>query len=243
MIPAAGAARTRWRPALLWWLWALAIIGIPVMVWLDRLLREAGRSDLGFLTPDAAAYLVGVVSAATVGAVLAGRRPHHLVGWLLLALGLAVSAAGVATGYANYGLLARPERLPAADYAALYHGVNVVVLAACLGFILLLTPTGSLPSSRWRWWARTVAAAATLAVASTALLPLDSPFLETANPLAVPALAGPLRAVSDLTWLLTGLGILVGAGSLVVCFRHARGVERQQLRWLALAAGLTVWRC
>jgi hypothetical protein len=210
------------------------------MVWLDRLLREAGRSDLGFLTPDAAAYLVGVVSAATVGAVLAGRRPHHPVGWLLLALGLAVSAAGVATGYANYGLLARPERLPAADYAALYHGVNVVVLAACLGFILLLTPTGSLPSSRWRWWARTVAAAATLAVASTALLPLDSPFLETANPLAVPALAGPLRAVGDLTWLITGLGILVGAGSLVVRFRHARGVERQQLPWLALAAGLTV---
>jgi hypothetical protein len=98
-----------WRLVLVWWLWALAIIGIPVMVWLDRLLRVTGRSDLGFLTPDAAAYLVGMVSAATVGALLASRRPRHPVGWLLLALGLAVSAAGVATGYANYGLLARPR--------------------------------------------------------------------------------------------------------------------------------------
>jgi hypothetical protein len=72
------------------------------------------------------------------------------------------------------------------------------------------------------------------------LLPFDAPYQAAANPLAVPALAGPLRAVSELTWLLTGLGIPVGAGSLVVRFRHARGVERQQLRWLALAAGLTV---
>jgi hypothetical protein len=40
------------------------------------------------------------------------------------------------------------------------------------------------------------------------------------------------------TLLLTGLGIPVGAASLVVRFRRSRGVERQQLRWLALAAAL-----
>jgi hypothetical protein len=34
----------------------------------------------------------------------------------------------------------------------------------------------------------------------------------------------------------TGLGLLVGAGSLLLRFRRARGVERLQLRWLALAA-------
>ena len=36
----------------------------------------------------------------------------------------------------------------------------------------------------------------------------------------------------------TGLAILVGAGSLVLRFRRARGVERQQLRWVALAAAV-----
>ena len=40
-------------------------------------------------------------------------------------------------------------------------------------------------------------------------------------------------------WLVTAVAIAVAAGSLLVRFRRARGVERQQLRWLALAASLT----
>ena len=61
----------------------------------------------------------------------------------------------------------------------------------------------------------------------------------SSRPLAVGALAGPLLAVSNATFVVTGLGIPVAAGSLVVRFRRARGVERQQLRWVALAAALT----
>jgi hypothetical protein len=38
--------------------------------------------------------------------------------------------------------------------------------------------------------------------------------------------------------VLTGLSVPVAAASLVVRFRRARGVERLQLRWLVLAAGL-----
>src|SRR4029450_178692 len=37
----------------------------------------------------------------------------------------------------------------------------------------------------------------------------------------------------------TVLGVLIGAGSLVVRFRRARGIERQQLRWVVLAPALT----
>jgi hypothetical protein len=107
-----------------------------------------------------------------------------------------------------------------------------------LGFILLLTPTGSPPSARWRWWARLSIAALVLGLLSWALAPFEGPFESVANPLAVPALAGPLSAVSAVTLLLTGLGIPVGAASLVVRFRRARGLERQQLRWLVLAAAL-----
>jgi hypothetical protein len=33
------------------------------------------------------AGVVAALSAATVGAVIAGRRPRHPVGWLLLGLG------------------------------------------------------------------------------------------------------------------------------------------------------------
>jgi hypothetical protein len=60
--------------------------GLPVIGWLDHLLRQAGRPELAPLTPDAAAYVLGLVSAATVGAVLASRWPGHSVGWLLLSL-------------------------------------------------------------------------------------------------------------------------------------------------------------
>jgi len=229
----------RWPAVLAWMLWALVPLSILALVLLDHLLHQAGRPELTLLgTSDIAAYVLGMLSAATVGALLASRRPAHPVGWLLLAMGLSLAAAGAATGYANYGALARPGALPAAGYAALYHGVSILLLAACLGFVLLLTPTGSLPSPRWNWWARVAAAAPVLAAVSTAMLPFDPPYQRVANPLAVPALAGPLRVVNAVTWLVTGLAILVAAGSLVVRFRRARGVERQQLRWLALAAAL-----
>jgi two-component system NarL family sensor kinase len=237
--PAARPARARpWPAGLAWALWALALAGLLATAWLDRLLRLAGRPELASL-PTATPLMVAMVTATTVGAVLAGRRPRHPVGWLLLALGLSVAAAGVATGYANYGLLARPGVLPAARWAAAYHNLAALVLAACLGFILLLTPTGSLPSPRWRRWAQVSAAAPLLALASSALLPFEPPYRSVPNPLAVPALAGPLGAVNGLAWVATSLVVLVAAASLVVRFRRARGTERQQLRWVALAAALT----
>jgi hypothetical protein len=239
MVATLVSARPRPRSALVAWsLWALVILGVAGILWLDQLLRQTGRPDLVLVTPDAVAYLVGLVSAASVGALLASRRPRHPVGWLLLTLGLSVAAAAVATGCANYGLLAKPGSLPAAGYAAIYHSVDAPIWAACLSFILLLTPTGSLPSPRWRWFAAATVAAAVLAVATSALLPFEPPYQSAANPLAVAGLEGPLWAVNNASWLATALVVPVSALSLVLRFRRARGTERQQLRWLALAAAL-----
>jgi hypothetical protein len=237
--PADRPARAPWRPLLAWSLWALGLLCVAAMAWLDHLLRRAGRPDLAPLrSSDAVAYLVATLSATTVGALLGSRRPRHPVGWLLLGLGLSVIASGVATGYADYGLSARPGSLPAADYAALYTDLSVDIAAACLGFVLLLTPTGSPPTPRWRRWARVAAVAPVVAVLSALLLPIEPPFQSVPNPLAVPALAVPLEVVNVAAFVLTGLAIPVAAGSLVLRFRRARGVERLQLRWLALAAGL-----
>ena len=223
---------------LAWALWALILLAVPIIAWWDYRLRQVGRPELAPLGGSGVPYLLGMVSAATVGAVVASRRPRHPVGWLLLALGLAVAGNGVIYGYINYGLLARPGSLPAAAYVAAISNGSILALAACLGFVLLLTPTGSLPSARWRWWARLSAAAPVLGLLSWALVPFEAPFESVANPLAAPALAGPLSAVSAVALILTALGIPVGAASLVVRFRRSRGVERQQLRWLALAAAL-----
>jgi hypothetical protein len=54
-------------------------------------------------------------------------------------------------------------------------------------------------------------------------LPFEAPYQSASNPLAVGALAGPLLAVNVVTWVVTVLGVPVGAGSLVVRFRRAHG--------------------
>jgi hypothetical protein len=105
---------------LAWALWALTLLGLATVVWLERLSRQAGRADLVGLGADAVPYVLAMLSAATVGAVLASRRPRHPVGWLLLALGASVVGGAVTEAYATYGLLARPGALPAARWAAVY---------------------------------------------------------------------------------------------------------------------------
>jgi two-component system, NarL family, sensor kinase len=78
-------------------------------------------------------------------------------------------------------------------------------------------------------------------LASLVLLPFEPQPFEwlTPNPLAISVLEGPLRFLNRLTWVIGGLAVLVAAGSLVVRFRHARGVQRQQLRWVVFAGTLT----
>ncbi len=236
-----GPPATRRGPGVLAWaLWALAVLGLAAVPWLDSLLRRAGRPELVTFGADAIPFVLAMVSAATVGAVLAGRRPRHPVGWLLLALGLSLSATAVAEWYGRYGLLARPGSLPAASYAALYDDASFIVWPALIGFVLLLTPTGSLPSPRWRRWARIAAAAPVVALLAAALrsAPFDPPYQAVISPLAVRALARPVLWVGAVAIVVTVLGVLAGAASLVVRFRRAQGVERQQLRWVALAAAL-----
>jgi hypothetical protein len=60
------------------------------------------------------------------------------------------------------------------------------------------------------------------------------------NPFDLTGLRGALLVVYQLSFAVTNLAVVVGAGSLVVRFRRAHGTERQQLRWVALAAALTV---
>jgi hypothetical protein len=233
------ARSRRWLAGLAWVLWTLAMLGVPAAAWLDRLLREAGRPDLLELTPTAIPPVLGAVSAATVGAVLASRRPRHPAGWLLLALGLSVSASGPAEAYTNYGV-ARAGTLPAADLIAVYTPATVVMAIACLGFVLLLTPTGSLPSPRWRWWAWVTAATpvALLLVVTLVPEPGDRPAEAIDSPMDLHALAGMPLVATRTALAVTNLAFVVAAASLVVRFRRARRTERQQLRWVALATAV-----
>jgi hypothetical protein len=227
---------------LAWALWALAMLSLPAIVWLDRLLIEAGLPELAtVLNSGNLTSAVAAVSAATVGAVVASRRPHHRVGWLLVALGLSLAALGFTFSYTRYGLVARPGALPAAGYLAGFANGALFINLSLTGFVLLLTPTGSLPSPRWRWWARVQVAALVVAFLTSALapMPLYPEYPEIGNPLGVAALEdGPLTAAFPVGALLILVGLMAGAGSLLSRFRRAHGLERLQLRWLAVGAAL-----
>jgi hypothetical protein len=240
----AGLGRPRrWAAGLAWVLWTLVMLGLAMVPWMDRLLIRAGRPDLTQLVPGSiVGPVVAVLSAATVGAVLASRRPRHPVGWLLLGFALSLTAAGVITSYVIYGLLARPGALPAAHAVARYYPATGAAALGLLSLVLLLTPTGSLPSARWRWWAWVTAATPVALVLVVPVVPgrLDPQLLVASSPFSDRALGGVLLVATRVALAVTALAVAVAAGSLVVRFRRAQGVERQQLRWVALAAALMV---
>jgi len=154
-------------------------------------------------------------------------------------LGLFMGADGVVAAYAPYGLLARPGALPAPRFVALYYPAFATAALAVLGSVLLLTPTGSLPSPRWRWWATVAAAAPVASLLAVPLAPKPSgPYQAVDNPFDFHTLGGVLLVVDQVALVVTSLAVVVAAGSLVVRFRRARGIERQQLRWVTLAAAL-----
>jgi hypothetical protein len=240
---AVRASRPRWWPGVAAKaLWALAMLSLPVIAWLDHRSRQAGRPDLVQLATGSVPPVLALVSAATVGVVLASRRPRHPVGWLLLILGLSLAVSGVAAAYTAYGLVARPGALPAAGAVARYAPVLVLVVLPALSFVLLLTPTGSLPSARWRWWARVTGTAPVVLLVALVVArgSLDPRYQAENSPLDFRGLGGALLVVNQAALAVTLLTLIVAAASLVVRFRRARGMERQQLRWVAWAAVLVV---
>ena len=202
---------------------------------------RGGRPELTWLHLSSVPQVVAAVTAATVGAVVASRRPRHPVGWLLLGLGLSLTMWGLTFGYTLYGLVAQPGALPAASYLAGLHSGLGIIWLSCASFVLLLTPTGKLPSPRWRWWARIAAAAAGMWLLASVVhpAPLYPEYPAIENPLAVPFLRrGLLDVAQPAAAVVVLASLIVGAVSLVGRFRRARGIERQQLRWLVWGAAL-----
>ena len=108
--------------------------------------------------------------------------------------------------------------------------------------MLLLTPTGSLPSPRWRWWARAMAAVPVVLLLVVTLAPgqLDPRYQALGGPFDLRGLGGVLLVANQLALAVTTVGMVAAAGSLVWRFRRARGLERLQLRWVAWAAVVVV---
>jgi hypothetical protein len=222
-----GAALTAWS------LWAFAVVLTALsLVLLALNLAYPGTHVFDWWLGNAL-----IVLDATVGAVVASRRPENPVGWLLCLSGVAVGTSSFASQYAIYALLARPGSLPAGEAAAWVAAWTLPVMISLQVSYLLLFPTGRLPGRRWRWavWltvAFIVAGVCSSAFASDAYFGSLGPIR---NPLGVEGFTGAYRVV-----LFAGAPLLYGlaALSLILRLRRSRGVERQQLKWFAYAAAL-----
>ncbi|MGI8694014.1 MAG: sensor histidine kinase [Geodermatophilaceae bacterium] len=217
-----------------------AAVGLPLLalvslVVADRRLAQLGRDDLR----DASnlIYLVAIVSAAAVGTVLLLRRPGNPAGWCFAGLGISMSFSGILDGYAAVGAVADPGSLPGANVAAVLGDASFIPWLLLVSLALHLTPTGRPVSAAWgRVAAGTVLAGATWWAAKLLSdTTLDRPFDAVHNPMAVPQWAGAVEAVRAGAGALTGMGLLAAGLSLLVRFGRSRGLERQQLHWLALA--------
>jgi hypothetical protein len=157
----------------------------------------------------------------------------------MLAIGLWAALVGFTVEYAAFGLAVRPGSLPGAIvFGWLASWVWVPFAALCSTFLPLLFPNGRLASRRWRPVAWLAVLSIVVVSASLAVLPgpIDNaPYLD--NPLGVRGeLQDAAWAVSYVGFLLLCASIILSAAALVLRFRRSRGVERQQMKWLAAAA-------
>ena len=108
-------------------------------------------------------------------------------------------------------------------------------------FVLLSLyyPDGRLPSPRWRAAVWLLAVAAGLLVVGGAFSEYTAE-VPIANPVVLAVFRHPLLYQGGLGWWLLLLAGLLGAASLLVRFVGARGMQRQQLKWLLLAIGVFV---
>jgi hypothetical protein len=230
----------RTRTLLAWAFWLATLgccaAGLAVTLAVTRPLTVA------VLVEGAAHALAFPLGYATVGLVLSLRRPANPIGWLYAAAGLVWSLAIPGDSWLVQ-LVAEHRPLPLAAQVAAVFGEFNWAPATVLGVTLpaLLVPDGRLRSRRWRPVAATSMVAAVLVVVGGGLAPARLEDLPIANPFG---LAGP---AGDVAAMLAGAGYLLWVATMVaslacvvVRFRSSRGVERQQLRWVAAGAAAAV---
>jgi hypothetical protein len=239
---ARAASRFGWST----WVVCVAVAGFTLTLSILSVGVEP-RSGLGG-TPSAgdvvtaAVYFVAVAAFATVGAFVIWRRPGNGIGWVFLAIGVAVSVRVGAAQYAEYSLLVRPESLPGGRVAVSLGEALSTLMFALLGLALLLFPDGRLPSRRWRKLLWILGAAALFGVVGLGLRP--GHFAETdsfdtfSNPLGVGSDPEPFDALGGLAWFLVTSGLFACGVAMVRRMRRAHGIERLQLKWIAFAASL-----
>ena len=233
-----GGPRARATTWLAWALWTLTLMSFVVMGVFRFLNSSTPTADpRNPLVLDFGFWLL-FVSFATVGALVASRWPKNAIGWIFCWLGLSFSLGSASEEYALYALVTEAGSLPGAQgmvWLTAWFGGPIVF--AWFALVFLLFPDGHLPSRRWRpaIWLELVAVVCLVAWAFEPGALGNLGLVRVSNPFGVQGAAALLRTLG-LIGLLVTLAVAVAGGiSLVVRFRRARGVERQQIKWFAFS--------
>ncbi len=241
-------ARLRRRPVLVAWVawssWALSV-AFSAGTWLLNSLNSPWLAT-NEETPVLLNTLLWTLSLiyVTVGALVASRRPENPIGWIFCGTGLiAISFQGFALAYAAYALGAGYGSLPGGEYMAwLSEWIAIPTIVPATVLLLLLFPSGRLPSRRWRivvW----------MAVSGSVMLGLEDAlaqgtldaFAFVENPVGIGGVAGDVvDTLGRIGVYLTIASVFLAAVYLVVRLVRARGQEHQQLKWFAFAAAMMI---
>jgi len=181
------------------------------------------------------AYAVTGGVLASIGAILVTRVSHNPIGWILGAVAVWLSTTFLLIMALHF--LHSPNDPQTAFANWLGNWTFVISVPASL--VLLIFPTGALPSPRWRimpWLAIAGIAGWVTLEATSEVLGLG-PVIP--NPYANPQLSQIADAVALLI-----LPALVGTvASLVVRYRRSSPEVRFQIKWVALAGAfqISVW--
>jgi hypothetical protein len=225
------AAAAFWRG---WSVWAVSVAATATTLTYNAIHPlPAKLADVSGSGLNGAVGIVFIGAFATVGALLAWKRPGNPIGWLLSAIGLIYAAAAFGVFLAHF-----PRTLTLTKWLGFLYLLGI---GLCV-FVVLLFPGGNLPSRRWRpvaWAAGAGVAGWVLGCAFAPTIITFSP--STRNPVGATGPAGDifrLMALGGAVLLLaTGLAAVL---SLVFRYRQAGTAERAQLKWLVYAAAVIV---
>jgi hypothetical protein len=229
--------------ALAWTVVVLTFVAFFGEGYLAYYSSNAGEGATSWSTTSFLSTAMGaaaLLSFPVVGLLVATRRPENPIGWIMIAVGVSWAIAN-GTTYSDYGLNYHPGSLPLAnDIAAISSSFWIAAISLSGTFLLLLFPNGHLLTPRWRWVARLAGFGIVVGTLSLILTPGklgDAGYPHTTNPFGYSGLGGALDLL-QITIILVPVTLLLAAVSMVLRYRRSRGVERQQMKWLATAAAI-----
>ena len=225
---------TGWLARLLWALVLLLLAGALVLWLMNNAVRPQELPALRLVVPG----------FATVGAVIMTRHRGHVIGWLFLGLSAIIALGSFSADYAIRAYLT--GGLPAGQLMTWVSNWLAGLVVLPFGLLLLLFPTGRLPSPRWRLVAWVLAVSAAYQVAKFMFEPLlvlqvsRSERIEIASPILTIDFFSAVILPYAVAVLGSWAALVAAALAPLVRYRRAGQVERQQLKWLVFVLALGV---